>query len=71
MQDKGMVETKLVGIPFVFIANKDVPVDNLSAQQYVDIMTGKIKKLERSWRQGSANNLDTQSKIFRFSCNNC
>ena len=30
LKDKGMVETKLVGIPFVFIANKDVPVDNLS-----------------------------------------
>ena len=47
LKDKGMVETKLVGIPFVFIANKDVPVDNLSAQQYVDILTGKIK----NWKE--------------------
>src|SRR5574344_1370041 len=38
LKDKGMVETKLVGIPFVFIANKDLPVDNLSAQQDVDIL---------------------------------
>ena len=43
LKDKGMVETKLVGIPFVFITNKDVTVDNLSAQQYIDIMTGKVK----------------------------
>lgn len=47
LQDKGMVETKLVGIPFIFIANKDVAIDNLSAQQYVDIMTGKIK----NWKE--------------------
>lgn len=42
LKDRGLVETKLVGIPFVFIANTDVTVDNLTAQQYVDIMTGKI-----------------------------
>ena len=42
LKDKGLVETKLVGIPFVFITNTDVTVDNLTAQQYVDIMTGKI-----------------------------
>lgn len=42
LQDKGLVEHKLVGIPFVFITNKDVKVDNLSAAQYVDILTGKI-----------------------------
>lgn len=47
LKDKGMVETKLVGIPFVFITNKDVTVDNLSAQQYVDIMTGKIN----NWKE--------------------
>ena len=40
--DKGLVEHKLVGIPFVFVVNKDVKVDNLTTQQYVDIMTGKI-----------------------------
>jgi len=42
LKDKGLVETKLVGIPFVFIANSDVAVDNLTQQQYVDIFTGKV-----------------------------
>lgn len=42
LKDKGLVETKLVGIPFVFIANPDVSVDNLTQQQYVDIFTGKV-----------------------------
>ena len=42
LKDKGLVEHTLVGIPFVFIANKDVNVDNLTTQQYVDIMTGKV-----------------------------
>jgi len=40
--DKGLVEHKLVGIPFVFVANKDVKVDNLTTAQYTDIMSGKI-----------------------------
>lgn len=42
LKDQGLVGTKLVGIPFVFIANKDVKVDNLTTAQYVDILTGKI-----------------------------
>ncbi len=42
LKDKGLVEHKLVGIPFVFIANKEVNVDNLTTQQYVDILTGKV-----------------------------
>nr|WP_320146445.1 phosphate ABC transporter substrate-binding protein [uncultured Anaeromusa sp.] len=42
LKDKGLVEHKLVGIPFIFIVNKDVAVDNLTQQQYTDIMTGKI-----------------------------
>ncbi len=42
LKDKGLVEHKLVGIPFVFIANPDVNVDNLTAQQYVDVLTGKV-----------------------------
>ncbi|QDR83344.1 phosphate ABC transporter substrate-binding protein [Sporomusa termitida] len=42
LKDKGLVETKLVGIPFVFIVNTDVAVDNLTQQQYVDIFTGKV-----------------------------
>lgn len=42
LKDKGLVEHKLVGIPFVFIANTDVAVDNLTEQQYIDILTGKV-----------------------------
>ena len=42
LRDKGLIEHKLVGIPFIFIVNKDVAVDNLSQQQYIDILTGKI-----------------------------
>jgi len=47
LNDKGLVEHKLVGIPFVFIANKDVDVDNLTTAQYVGIMTGKIS----NWKE--------------------
>lgn len=42
LNDKGLVEHKLVGIPFVFVVNKDVAVDNLTTAQYMGIMTGKI-----------------------------
>lgn len=42
LNDKGLIEHKLVGIPFVFIAHKDVNVDTLTTAQYVGIMTGKI-----------------------------
>ena len=42
LKDKGLVEHRLVGIPFVFIVNSDVTVENLSQQQFVDILTGKI-----------------------------
>ena len=47
LKDKGLVEIKLVGIPFIFITNKDVAVENLSAGQYVDIMTGKGEQWNR------------------------
>lgn len=39
---KGLVQHNLVGIPFVFIVNKDVNVDSLTEKQYFDILTGKI-----------------------------
>ncbi len=39
---KGLVQHNLVGIPFVFIVNKNVNVDSLTDKQYVDILTGKI-----------------------------
>ncbi|GMA97465.1 phosphate ABC transporter substrate-binding protein [Pelosinus sp. IPA-1] len=41
-KDKGLVDHQVAVAPFVFIANNDVSVDNLTGQQYVDIMTGKI-----------------------------
>lgn len=41
-KDKGLVDHQVAVAPFVFIANTDVTVDNLSQQQYVDILTGKI-----------------------------
>lgn len=41
-KDKGLVDHQVAVAPFVFIANNDVTVDNLTGQQYVDIMTGKI-----------------------------
>lgn len=47
LKDKGLKEFPCVVAPFVFIVNKDVTVDNLSQQQYTDIMTGKIK----NWKE--------------------
>lgn len=41
-KDKGLVDHQVAVAPFVFIANPDVSVDNLTAQQYVDIFTGKV-----------------------------
>ena len=40
--DKGLVDHQVAVAPFVFITNLDVAVDNLTQQQYVDIMTGKV-----------------------------
>lgn len=41
-KDKGLVDHKVVVEPFVFITNKDNKVDNLTAEQVVGILTGKI-----------------------------
>ncbi len=41
-KDKGLVDHKVVVEPFVFITNKDNKVDNLTTQQTIDILTGKI-----------------------------
>lgn len=41
-KDKNLVDHKVVVLPFVFITNKDVAVDNLTAAQAIDILTGKI-----------------------------
>lgn len=42
LKSQGLVEHKLVGIPFVFVVNPGVTVDSLTQAQYVDIFTGKI-----------------------------
>ncbi|MBB5336694.1 phosphate ABC transporter substrate-binding protein [Pectinatus brassicae] len=41
-KDKGLVDHKVVVEPFVFITNKDNKVSNLSTEQIVGILTGKI-----------------------------
>ena len=42
LKSQGLVEHKLVGIPFVFVVNPGVTVESLTQAQYVDILTGKI-----------------------------
>ncbi len=42
LKSAGLVEHKLVGIPFVFIVNPGVAVDSLTPEQYVAIFSGKI-----------------------------
>ncbi|MDT8902125.1 phosphate ABC transporter substrate-binding protein [Anaeroselena agilis] len=42
LKSAGLVEHKLVGIPFVFIVNPGVTVDSLTPDQYVGIFSGKI-----------------------------
>lgn len=42
LKNAGLVEHKLVGIPFVFIVNPGVTVDSLTPEQYVGILSGKI-----------------------------
>lgn len=41
-KDKGLVDHKVVVEPFVFIVDKANKVDNLTKQQAIDILTGKI-----------------------------
>ena len=41
-KDKGLVDHKVVVEPFVFIVDKANRVDNLTKQQAIDILTGKI-----------------------------
>lgn len=43
LDGKGIVDHKVVVIPFVLITNPDVKVSNLSSAQATDILTGKIK----------------------------
>ncbi len=42
LKSAGLVEHKLVGIPFVFIVNPGVTVDSLTPEQYVGIFSGRI-----------------------------
>jgi phosphate transport system substrate-binding protein len=46
-KDKGLVDHQVAVAPFVFIANSDVGVDNLTGQQYKDIMTGTVN----NWKE--------------------
>ena len=41
-KDKGLVDHKVVVEPFVFIVDKANKVDNITKQQAIDILTGKI-----------------------------
>ncbi len=41
-KDKGLVDHKVVVEPFVFIVDKENKVNNLTKQQVIDILTGKI-----------------------------
>ena len=54
LKNSGLVEHKLVGIPFVFIVHPGVAVDSLTQQQYVDIFSGKITNWKGRRRQGYA-----------------
>jgi phosphate transport system substrate-binding protein len=47
LKDKGLVAHKLVGIPFVFITNKDNGVDSLTGDEYKAVLTGKITNWDK------------------------
>lgn len=51
-KDKGLVDHKVVVEPFVFIVNKDNKVDNITKQQAIDILTGKIT----NWKEVGGEN---------------
>lgn len=51
-KDKGLVDHKVVVEPFVFIVDKDNKVDNLTKQQAIDILTGKIT----NWKEVGGEN---------------
>ena len=80
-KDKGIVDHKVVVLPFVFITNKDVTVDNLTEQQAVDILTGKITNWKEVGGQDKACLLYTSfescggfndcGKLFSFSFITC
>ncbi|MDR3349114.1 MAG: phosphate ABC transporter substrate-binding protein [Acidaminococcales bacterium] len=47
LRGKGLREHILAGIPFVFIVNRDVPVNSLTARQYADIFSGGVS----NWKE--------------------
>lgn len=61
-KDKGIVDHKVVVLPFVFITNKDVSVDNLTAEQAVGILTGKITNWKEIGGQDQAITIIHRSK---------
>ena len=61
-KDKNLVDHKVVVLPFVFITNKDVAVDNLTAAQTVDILTGKITNWKEVGGQDQAITLIHRAK---------
>lgn len=51
LKDSGLKEYIIVGIPYVFIVNKNVNVDDLTQEQYKKIFTGKIT----NWKEVGGN----------------
>ena len=47
LEGKGLVDHKVVVIPFVLITNPDVKVSNLTNEQAINILSGKIK----NWKE--------------------
>ena len=48
---KGLKAHKIAVIPFATIVNKSNPVKNLTTAQLQNIFSGKVYKLETSWRE--------------------
>ena len=42
LKDKGLVDNKVIVLPFILIVNPEVKVDNLSQAQAIDILSGKV-----------------------------
>lgn len=52
-KDKGLVDHIVCIAPFALIVNNDVKVDNLTKQQAVDVLSGKVK----NWKEVGGNDL--------------
>lgn len=51
LKDKGLVDNKVVVLPFVLIVNPDVSVSNLTQEQAIDVLSGKIT----NWKELGGN----------------